>query len=247
MPPGSTGAQTPRYLFAGIVQGTRMRATGASDGGEDDRLLHRLLFFTDAVFAIVLTLLVLELRPPEAESGAALVHGLAEMINHFISFAISFALVSVFWLAHMNTVRRLSHFDWATAIANLAFLLPVCLLPFASSLVGEARFGEVAWRFYCWNLIGTSAAMVALTLVVNRGKGRLVGGLAPRERIYRVLRAASPGLAFAISLAGQQLGFGRLAHFAPLLIPVIFLVAERFVKHRPAPVAEPAPEAPAEA
>lgn len=220
-----------------------MHGAGANDDAEDDRLLHRLLFFTDAVFAIVLTLLVLELRLPEASSGAELVRGLTEMVNHFIAFVMSFGLVSVFWLAHMNTVRRLAHFDWPTTIANLAFLLPVCLLPFASSLVGEARFGMVAWRFYCWNLIGTSAAMVALTLVVNRGQGHLVGGLAPRERVYRALRAASPGLAFAISLAGQQLGFDALAHFAPLLIPVIFLVAERFVKHRPVPIAEPAPEA----
>lgn len=219
-----------------------MQTPGASDGGEDDRLLHRLLFFTDAVFAIVLTLLVLELRPPEAESGAELVRGLVEMINHFIAFVMSFALVSVFWLAHMNTVRRLRHFDWPTAIANLAFLLPVCLLPFASSLVGEARFGMVAWRFYCWNLIGTSAAMVALTLVVNRGEGHLVGGLAPRERLYRALRAASPGIAFALSLTGQQLRLDRLALFAPLLIPAIFLVAERFVKPRPKPASEPVAE-----
>lgn len=213
-----------------------MHAPGASDGGEDDRLLHRLLFFTDAVFAIVLTLLVLELRPPEAESGPELVRGLVEMINHFIAFLMSFALVAVFWLAHMNTVRRLSHFDWPTAIANLAFLLPVCLLPFASSLAGEARFGTVAWRFYCWNLVGTSVAMMALTLVVNRGNGRLVGDLPPREVHYRVLRAASPGVAFAVSLLATEFDLRHLGLAAPLLIPIQFLIAERFVKPRPAKV-----------
>jgi uncharacterized membrane protein len=225
-----------------------MRATGASDGGEDDRLLHRLLFFTDAVFAIVLTLLVLELRPPEAKNAAELIHGLAEMINHFIAFMTSFALVSVFWLAHMNTMRRLSHFDWPTAIANLAFLLPVCLLPFASSLVGEARFGMVAWRFYCWTLIGASAAMMALTLVVHRGKGHLVGGVTPRERLYRVLRAASPGIAFAVSLVATEYQLRVLGLLSPLLIPVQFLIAERFVKPRPGPKPgdDPTPDAAAE-
>lgn len=218
-----------------------MQMAGASDGGEDDRLLHRLLFFTDAVFAIVLTLLVLELRPPAAQSGPELVRGLVEMVNHFIAFLMSFALVSVFWLAHMNTVRRLSHFDWPTAIANLAFLLPVCLLPFASSLAGEARFGTVAWRFYCWNLIGTSLTMMTLTLVVNRGKGHLVGGLAPRERLYRVIRAASPGVAFAVSLIALQYQLRSLSLLAPLLIPLQFLIASWFVKPRPAKL-EPAPE-----
>jgi uncharacterized membrane protein len=225
-----------------------MQATGANDGGEDDRLLHRLLFFTDAVFAIVLTLLVLELRPPQVESAGELGRALAEMVNHFIAFLMSFALVSIFWLAHMNTVRRLSRFDWPTAIANLVFLLPVCLLPFASSLVGEARFGMVAWRFYCWNMIATSAAMVALTLVVNRGQGHAVGGLVPRDRLYRALRAASPGIAFAISLVAIEYQQRAISMYAPLLILVQFLLAERFVKPRPPkPVAEPAPEASAEA
>lgn len=213
--------------------GDAMQTHDGNDG-EDDRLLHRLLFFTDAVFAIVLTLLVLELRPPQAQSAAELVRGLAEMIGHFIAFLMSFAVVAVFWLAHMSTVRRLGHFDWPTAIANLVFLLPVCLLPFATSLIGEAKFGEAAWRYYCWNLIATSAAMIALTITLNRGGGRLVGGLTRGERLYRIVRAASPAVAFGVSLAATQAHVMWLAQLSPLLIPLQFVIAERFTRPRPA-------------
>lgn len=213
---------------------------------EDDRLLHRMLFFSDAVFAIVLTLLALELKPPHARDSVELARALVEMIGHFISFGISFALVAVFWVAHMNTLRRLSRFDWPTAWANLTFLLPVCLLPFASSLLGEAEFGTLAWRYYSWNLVISSLAMLALILVTTRDGGRLVGGLTSRERVYRAVRATSPGVAFAVSLIAVETGQLEIARFSPLLIPVQFLLAELFLKARPAKPA-PDPQAPAEA
>lgn len=207
--------------------------------GEDSRLLHRTLFFTDAVFAIVLTLLVLELKPPEARTPAEAIAGLAALTEHFVAFVMSFALVAVFWIAHMNTLRRLQQFDWMVAIVNLVFLLPICLLPFSSSLLGVAKFGFVAWRFYSWNLIATSLAMVALALVVTRDESLLSGGIAPRERAYRAVRAAAPGVAFAASLVLLEAGQTALARWALVLIFLQFLLAERFLKHRPKP---PEPE-----
>ena len=212
----------------------------------NSRLLHRLLFFSDAVFAIVLTLLVLELRPPEAQTPAEAIRGLAALTEHFIAFVMSFALVGVFWVAHMSTLRRLHRFDWPLAVMNLVFLLPICLLPFASSLIGSAKFGLVAWRFYCWNLIGTSIAMIALLLVATRAGGRLVGGVTPRERFYRAVRASAPGVGFTISLLLLETGNLWAARLAVLLIPVQLVLASRFLKP-PAPVAEAAEPEPVEA
>jgi uncharacterized membrane protein len=211
-----------------------------SDQAADDRLLHRLLFFTDAVFAIVLTLLVLELRPPEAHQAATMGDALAGMGDHFTSFGMSFALVAVFWAAHMNTLRRLSHFDWPTAWANFALLAPVCLMPFASSLLGEGRFGPGAWGVYAWVMIAASAANMVLWLTASRQGGRLMGGISGRERFYRAFRAAAPGLAFAIGLAALQVEQLRIAQFCWLMIPPLFLLAEWFVKPR-------APKAPSPA
>ena len=73
--------------------------------------LHRMVFFSDAVFAIILTLLALELRAPLDVAPGGLFEALGKLTPHFIAFAMSFAIVSVFWIAHLSTLRRLVHFD----------------------------------------------------------------------------------------------------------------------------------------
>ena len=99
---------------------------------DDERLLHRMLFFTDAVFAIVLTLLALELRPPQTGDAQ---EALREIGYHLFNFSMTFAVVAIFWVSHMSTMRRLTRFDWPTTVINLVFMAPICVLPFASSLL----------------------------------------------------------------------------------------------------------------
>ncbi|MBW8816144.1 MAG: DUF1211 domain-containing protein [Caulobacterales bacterium] len=194
----------------------------------DERLLHRMLFFTDAVFAIVLTLLVLELRPPEAVGMAAQLHALGEMAPKLFAFALSFAIIAIFWVAHMSTTRLLAHFDWPTAAANLCFLFPVCLVPFVSAWLGEGLGTTIAWEAYAMVMIATSAGNVAMVWLSSRKGGRLLaGGLPPGERLYRASRAASPGLAFLVGLVLLALGQVRWAQFCWVLIPIFLWVRER--------------------
>jgi uncharacterized membrane protein len=198
----------------------------------DGRLLHRLLFFTDAVFAIVMTLLVLELRPPEGDSAAqfAVLRGMG---GKFFAFALSFAILGIFWLAHAANTRRLAQFDWPTAAVNFLFLFPVCLIPFVSAWVGGAVSSATAWIAYCVVLIATSAASVALILVESRDGGRLMaGGMGERERMYRVGRAACPGLAFVVGLASAAAGQLLLAQLCWLLIPVFRVAVGRLAPSR---------------
>src|SRR5438477_258644 len=105
----------------------------------EERMLHRTLFFSDAVFAIVLTLLALELRPPALSEGLRGMAALQAMSGRILAFALSFGLIAVFWAAHMNTTRRLLRFDWLVAIANLLFLFCVCLLPGGRPCCGRPR------------------------------------------------------------------------------------------------------------
>ena len=185
----------------------------------DERLVHRLLFFTDAVFAIVMTLLVLELKPP-LEPGA-----MGAMAGKVATFTFSFSILAIFWLAHQATTRRLIRFDWPTAIANLVFLFPICLLPFVSAWVGEALGSAAAWSAYSLVLIACSASNIALVLIGSRGGGRLMAdGMGGRERMFRVARAASPGVSFAIGLIAAQTGAMTVAQFCWLLIPPLLIV-----------------------
>lgn len=206
------------------------------DAALDDRLLHRMLFFTDAVFAIVLTLLALELRPPVVHDPAETAHAFGEMGSRFLAFLMSFALIGIFWAAQMNTTRRMVRFDWPTAWVNLLFLFPICLIPFASAWFGEGLGSAFVWSVYCWVLIATSAGNVALVLVTSRGRGRLLsGGVDGQERAYRVARAAAPGIAFGAGLLLLAAGQYQAAHFCWLLIPVVFILFEATLKPRPKP------------
>jgi uncharacterized membrane protein len=191
----------------------------------EHRLQHRMIFFTDAVFAIVMTLLVLELRPPQSPD-LDLSRLLAAMGGKLFAFALSFTILSIFWVAHMSTTRRLLRFDWPTAVANLGFLFPVCLIPFVSAWVGGAVNTSWAWGAYSLVLIATSLGNVVLVLVQNRGGGRLIaGGLTRGQLIYRLARAAAPGLAFIVGLVGAIAGEVRLTQFCSLLIlPYLFVV-----------------------
>lgn len=187
----------------------------------DERMLHRMLFFTDAVFAIVMTLLVLDLKPPQ---GVGALDALAAMRSHLVAFAMSFAIIAIFWVAHMNTTRRLMRFDWPVALANLVFLFPVCLIPFVTAWGFNS---QGAWAAYCGDMVAISAANVALTLIASRHKGRLEGGLTTRIRLARSSRAAAPGLAFGAGLILLATGQLQLSFLCGALIPLFLWASAR--------------------
>jgi len=192
------------------------------------RLLERMLFFSDAVFAIVLTLLVLELRLPAGVTDANLFRGVLEMEPKLVAFAITFALVAVFWIAHVSIMRRLIAFDWLVAWVNLFFLFTVALTPFVSSLLGEYGVFGNAWRLYCLALIAIGSAQFVLFLLIYRGSGRLIGGVGRREFWHRLIRAGSPAASFAVLLALSLMGFTRMSVILSFLIVPTILVLVRF-------------------
>lgn len=196
----------------------------------DERLLHRMLFFTDAVFAIVLTVLVLELKPPESAAEAT-GNTLARLAPHIGAFAFSFVIIGVFWIAHLNTTRRLARFDWPTALANLVFLLPLSLVPFATGWLGADIAGRVTWTLYCWTMIACSATNMLMVVAAYRDNGRLLDGQAMRGELrYRLARSAAPGLAFVAGLVLMAADSNWLSHMCWALIGPLFWLAELALK-----------------
>ena len=208
-----------------------MANAGSPDPAED-RLVHRLVFFTDAVFAIVLTILVLELHPPMTAAEATFGR-FRETLPHLFAYALSFGIVGVYWVAHLNVTRRLAHFDWLVTVTNLVFLGLLSLLPYATAWLGADISGATAWSIYSLTLILISAANMALILAVLRDGGRLVGGVEPGERRLRLLRSGSPGAAFLVGLACAQAGWTTGAQACGLLIPVIIAGVSRLARVTP--------------
>ncbi len=100
--------------------------------------LERVILFTDAVFAIILTIMVLELKLPDGLRKASEEHLLIafkELIFKFFGYGITFFLVSRFWMAHLKLFRFLKDYDTKLLVLNLFFLFSVTLFPFAVSLI----------------------------------------------------------------------------------------------------------------
>jgi uncharacterized membrane protein len=200
----------------------------------EKRLIDRFMFFTDAVFAIVLTLLILELRPPEElmANDVELAHALGHVLPYVVAFAGSFALVGIFWFAHLQMTRNLRVFDWPVAVANLVFLFAIAFMPFTTALAATQNWTTLAFQLYATNIIAASVSQIVLFAMETRGQGKLVGGIKPRDRLYRLTRAAAPGLAFLLVLILTQTAWVEAAYLGVLSLPLFFLIA-RIVKPKP--------------
>jgi uncharacterized membrane protein len=194
----------------------------------DARMLDRLLLFSDAVFAIVLTLLAIELHAPHVEHGASLWAALGGMSSQFFAFGFSFALIGLWWSVHMRNMRTLVTFDWPVAIANLLVLACVTLLPFATSVFGENPGDLERLQFYWWISLAISVSNMLLFILINRGRGKLVGGATPAYWWFRFTLAAAPAIAFAFGIYFCATGQEWPARFAAFIMFPIMLLARVF-------------------
>ncbi len=201
--------------------------------GADGRMVDRMLFFSDAVFAIVLTIMVLELHAPlleakgaaQAESAGALWAALGNMGRIFFAYFLSFAIVGFWWTIHMRVTRALHRFDWPSAVANLVFILTVTLIPFAASVLGENIANPAAWAVYWGVNAAASFALTGMMVITTRDGGHLVGGMGGRERLGRVIQAIGPGLGFVVGVWLACSGHLDWSRWCWVVIPPVMTVA----------------------
>jgi uncharacterized membrane protein len=173
-----------------------------------ERGLERLIFFSDAVIAIAITLLVLDLRLPEG-SGAPLGRQLLDLSSSFLSFFVSFAVIGLFWEAHHRLFGYIERFDRGLLWLNLLFLLFIAFLPFPTSVLGK-RWSGTAVVFYATTLAATGIARALMwSYAVSR---RLVAQDVPPAVIRaETMRSWAVPAVFLVSVA--------LAAFHPALAP----------------------------
>ena len=140
----------------------------------------RVLFFSDAIFAIAITLLVVNIRVPGiAGSGAEL---RAAKYNIF-SFGISFVVIGLFWMGHHSIFRYITTLDRPVIAINLVFLGFVAFLPYPTSLLGSGNGPDlVATIFYsvCISCAGLGEAAVGSRQLCQGSPGpRHIPGGAP--------------------------------------------------------------------
>lgn len=133
-----------------------------AEQAEKDLGLERLIFFSDAVFAIVITLLALDLRLPASEGyldNRATWNGLIAILPKFLAYFLSFFIVGAYWLGHHRIFNLVKHFDRTLLWLNLILLSFIGLVPFATELLSETG-NSVATLFYAavMGLVGMTSA-----------------------------------------------------------------------------------------
>jgi uncharacterized membrane protein len=102
--------------------------------------VERIAFFSDAVFAIAVTLMILEIKAPHFNANAdrnTIIKMLLEMTPAFLATILSFILIGIFWVRHHQLMAFLTDYTTKFLYYNLFFLLVIALIPFSTTLVFE--------------------------------------------------------------------------------------------------------------
>ena len=153
----------------------------------DELGLERIVFFSDAVIAIAITLLAIEIRLPPLEDGARLVPALWALWPSYLSFAISFLVIGTYWIAHHNMFEHIDRYTPTLIWLNLFFLLCVAFTPFPTAIVGEYGMLAGAQIFYAGSVVVTGVGAVSpCGPTMDRTWGALLegrSGIAPLTQI----------------------------------------------------------------
>jgi uncharacterized membrane protein len=189
-----------------------MSSPPSSDRSGDHRLfaftIERIVFFSDAVFAIAITLLAIDLRLPELPPGqtdASLLEALGRLWPSLLAFCISFLAIAAFWVGHYRTFRVIVDADGRLIAINLAFLFSIAILPFPTSII--ARQGDLA-----------SGAIVYAGFVVVTGALSTLLWVYPAQFAHLVMPTVTPEIARSVTYRAAVIPFV----FA-LSIPAAFL------------------------
>jgi uncharacterized membrane protein len=159
----------------------------------------RVLTLSDGVFAIVITLLVLEIHVPDLTGGQTLRDALREVRPSFIAFLISFIVVAIAWSGHRDLFALIRRTNRVLVWLNILYLLPLSILPFGASLIARYEEEPVALEMYGILLVAIEVTRLAIWWYATGRPHLLFAPVSKRFRWAGVIIAAVPALAYALA------------------------------------------------
>lgn len=135
------------------------------------RSTERLAALSDGIFAVAMTLLVLDLHVPLAaaiHSDRDLLHAMAELALRLLVYVMSFLTLGIFWVLQQTQLNHVERSDRDLSWMHLAFLLTVTLIPFSTSLLAEFTSRRIALLSYWANILAMGVALYASWRYVTR-------------------------------------------------------------------------------
>jgi uncharacterized membrane protein len=178
--------------------------------------MGRILALSDGVFAIALTLLILEIALPAATTDLGLPKALLGLWPRYLAYLVSFVVIARFWAIHRLAFRLIAREDATLVWLNLVLLMFVAFLPFPTAVIGEHSGSPAAAILYAISVILTSIASAAYWWYAS-GRGGLLRPDVGRAQV-RALRArglSGPAL-FTLTLP--------IAAFVPYIAEIVWIL-----------------------
>ncbi|MCZ4242537.1 TMEM175 family protein [Pedobacter punctiformis] len=202
--------------------------------------IERMILFTDAVFAIAITLLVIEIKAPEIHENMTLsemAKQLLSLMPKFIGFIISFFVIAIYWRSHHRLFSFIKDYDDKLIWLNFFFLFSIILMPFSSAYYSDNTMFSLPFWFYSANITLTGFFNYLMLTYIIRHKGRISDGFddlkARQLARWRTLIVPSIFLLGIIidACLPSRGHMNMLSRFTPMLIwPAIALLNRFFGK-----------------
>jgi uncharacterized membrane protein len=190
--------------------------------GKQEQLgFERLVFFSDAVYAIAITLLVIDLHLPPGSgelSNAELHSALLDMMPQIFSYILSFLVIGSFWNNHHRKFQYVNAIDHRILLINLLLLMAIAFLPFPTSVLGESG-NATATIFYAGTIVVASLFLALLWWYPVRHN--MVRPETSRQvKRVELLRPLTAALVFGLSIPIALYDADMAKYFWAVLVPV---------------------------
>ena len=205
--------------------------------------LERMILFSDAVFAIAITLLVIEIKIPELHgehiTDKALLGELKHLIPKFLGFIISFMLIGIYWTVHHRMFGYVTNYTPKLLRLNLLFLFFIALMPFSTGFYGEYTGVlmrdqlKVPMSFYVLNFACAGFVNYLMWVYITNPKNKVAEpSVDPEIAMLARIRSLTVPSVFVLMLIVAFLTNVIFAVYIPILIPILLKVIQGRVKKK---------------
>jgi uncharacterized membrane protein len=182
---------------------------------------------TDGIFAIAMTLLVLELKVPDLPKSVGtseLLHKIGEETPVFFSFLVSFLYCGLLWVMHHLALHFVRHLQVALVWINLLFLMAIAMMPFSCGLLGHFLRNRAVQEIYFGNTLAAAGLLAVLWLVAKQRK--LINEDDPQASRLMGQRVVFLPLALGAAMLGAYFSF-QAGSYAMLFALLAFRLWQR--------------------
>ena len=183
---------------------------------------ERLAAFSDGVIAILITIMVLELKVPHGDDWTAL----AGVLPVFLAYVLSFVYLAIYWNNHHHMIHTLHRVDGLILWANMHLLFWLSLVPFSTGWISEAHFARAPTALYGVSLLMPAIAYYLLQLAIIRQQGR-DGALA--RAIGRDLKGKISPVFYLVGIA-CAFALPWVSYALYIAVALIWLVPDRRIE-----------------